>query len=73
MSLSTMTRQAYQAHRASVRTNGAIYTLPRIACPFEQEDMLFLEAQTDDQLAQRQAWQSLGGALAFKLTTVRLS
>lgn len=69
MSLSTMTRQDYQAHRASVRTNGAVYTLPRIECPFEQEDMFFLEAQTDDQLAQRQAWKALGGALAFRLTT----
>lgn len=68
-----MSRQAYQAHRASIRANGSLYTLPRIECPFEQEDMLFLEAQTDDQLAQRQEWKALGGAIAFKLTTALAS
>lgn len=69
MSLSTMNKQAYQAHRASIRANGIRFVLPRIECPFEQEDMAFLMAQTGDQLAQRQSWASLGSRLAFMLTT----
>jgi len=68
MSLSTMTRQDYTAHRASIRTNGACYTLAHIVCPFEQEDMAFLEAQTNDHLQERLACNETP-RLAFLLTS----
>ena len=73
MSLSTMNKATYKAHMQSIRENGTRYTLAHIVCPFEREDMAFLENQDYDHLLQRHAFRTLGEVEtrknAFLLTT----
>lgn len=74
MSLSTMNKATYKAHMRSIRDNGTRYTLAHIVCPFEREDMAFLENQAYDHLLQRHAFRTLGEVEtrknAFLLTTL---
>ena len=70
MSLSEMSRETYLKHRASIRTNGARYTLAHIDCPLEREDMRFLESQGEDMLQLRVMFRKHdSAAVAFMLTT----
>ena len=73
MSISTMSKATYKAHMRSIRDNGTRYTLAHIVCPFEREDMAFLESQAYDHLLQRAAFRKFGQIEtpknAFLLTT----
>ena len=74
MSLSTMNQATYKAHAQSIRANGTHHGLKWITCPFEREDMAFLESQwkTYDHLTMRLDFHKLCSETprsAFMMTT----